>query len=214
MSVDRRCVAEVSEQWEKRCSGPERVWSGRPNPVLTDVAAALRAGRALDVGCGEGTDVLWLAERGWSAEGVDLSPTAVQRARDAARARGLPGARFFVGGLLTWSAGHTSSYDLVTAFFLHDIGDDRTLVLRRAAELVGPAGRLLVVSHVTMPPWAKHRHVPDTTERTSPETDRSALRLGRGWVTDLADIRSSKATGPNGEYATLQDGVLLMRRTA
>lgn len=214
MSVDRRCVAEASEQWEKRYSSSERVWSGRPNPALTDVAAALRAGRALDVGCGEGADVLWLAERGWSAEGVDLSPTAVQRARDAARARDLPGARFFVGGLLRWSEGHTACYDLVTAFFLHDTGDDRTLVLRRAAELVGPAGRLLVVSHVTMPPWATHPHVADTTQRTTPETARSALRPGRGWVTEFADIRPRDATGPNGEHATLQDGVLLMRRTA
>jgi len=40
--------------WEGRYRAHERVWSGRANPVLVDVAGSLLAGAALDLGCGEG----------------------------------------------------------------------------------------------------------------------------------------------------------------
>lgn len=67
----------------------ERAWSGRVNPRLAEVAAGLPSGRALDLGCGEGADALWLAERGWQVVAVDISATALQRAAEAAAARNL-----------------------------------------------------------------------------------------------------------------------------
>lgn len=73
--------AEVTtpEAWEERYTASERIWSGRVNAVLAEIAAGLEPGAALDLGCGEGADVIWLAERGWRAAGVDVSATAVQR---------------------------------------------------------------------------------------------------------------------------------------
>lgn len=56
---------------------------------------ALAPGHALDVGCGTGTNVIYLAQHGWHATGVDFSPVAIRRAR--ADARGLPGAHFIEG---------------------------------------------------------------------------------------------------------------------
>jgi hypothetical protein len=53
------------EFWDVRYSG-EPVWSGSPNPLLVRYAADLTPGAALDVGSGEGADVLWLASRGWT----------------------------------------------------------------------------------------------------------------------------------------------------
>src|SRR5215472_16500028 len=57
------------EFWDERYGG-EPVWSGNPNPLLVRYAADLPPGSALDVGSGEGADVLWLASRGWTVTGA------------------------------------------------------------------------------------------------------------------------------------------------
>ena len=56
---------------------------------------ALPAGRALDLGCGTGTNVIYLARHGWEATGVDFSANAIQQAR--AHANGIAGATFVEG---------------------------------------------------------------------------------------------------------------------
>lgn len=68
--------------WNARYSEKERIWSGRPNPQLVAEAAGLAPGTALDVGCGEGADALWLAARGWQVTGVDISTVALARAAE------------------------------------------------------------------------------------------------------------------------------------
>ncbi len=87
-----------AEHWDRRYSEAGPVWSGRVNPTLKEVAASLDPGRALDIGCGEGGDAVWLAEHGWTVVGLDLSSVALRRAEAAAAERG-------VGGRCTWIAG-------------------------------------------------------------------------------------------------------------
>ena len=58
--------------WDHRYGG-EQIWSGNPNGTLVNEIAGLTAGRALDVGAGEGGDALWLAEQGWSVTASDIS---------------------------------------------------------------------------------------------------------------------------------------------
>ena len=48
-----------------------------------------RKGAVLDVGCGAGSNVLWLARTGYEAHGVDLSPGAIRAAGDRAKAAGV-----------------------------------------------------------------------------------------------------------------------------
>ena len=59
--------------WDERYGADDRVWSGHPNPQLVDRVAALTPGRALDVGCGEGADAVWLARQGWQVTALDVS---------------------------------------------------------------------------------------------------------------------------------------------
>lgn len=59
--------------------GEEARWSGEPNQALVRELSSLEPGRALDIGCGEGADLLWLARRGWEVRGIDHAPTAVAR---------------------------------------------------------------------------------------------------------------------------------------
>ena len=71
-------------EWDARYSEHDGAkWSGRPNGRLVAEVADLASGRALDVGCGEGADAMWLAERGWSVTAIDISDVAVGRAREA-----------------------------------------------------------------------------------------------------------------------------------
>src|SRR5581483_1463470 len=74
--------------WDHRYSG-EPVWSGNPNGSLVAEAGGLTAGRALDVGAGEGGDAIWLAERGWDVTATDISTRALDRIRAEAARRGL-----------------------------------------------------------------------------------------------------------------------------
>src|SRR5262245_4193792 len=57
--------------------------SGVPEPVLIQSveSSALPLGRALDVGCGTGTNAIWLAQHGYEVLGVDLAPLAIEKAR-------------------------------------------------------------------------------------------------------------------------------------
>lgn len=69
--------------WEDSYRSRNQVFSGNPNGVLVAEVTGLPPGQALDVGCGEGADALWLARHGWQVTAVDISPTALQRAADA-----------------------------------------------------------------------------------------------------------------------------------
>ncbi len=79
--------------WEERYGGDGHVWSGRVNPQLVAEAADLPPGRALDVGCGEGGDSVWLAQQGWRVTGVDFADAALTRTAASRRGsgRGRPG---------------------------------------------------------------------------------------------------------------------------
>ena len=75
--------------WEEHYTARPQVWSGRVNAQLADIAVDLDAAHALDLGCGEGADALWLAEHGWTVVAVDISTTALGRAHAVAESRGL-----------------------------------------------------------------------------------------------------------------------------
>jgi SAM-dependent methyltransferase len=68
--------------WDTNVTPPELVRT-------VEGAGALPAGRVLDLGCGTGTNVIYLARRGWEAVGVDFIGQAVRQARHKARAAGV-----------------------------------------------------------------------------------------------------------------------------
>ncbi len=85
----RRVSAMFEEQaWEERYRASPAVWSGNPNPQLVAEATDLPAGRALDIGSGEGADTIWLAARGWQVTALDFSRVALERAAGHAEAAG------------------------------------------------------------------------------------------------------------------------------
>lgn len=133
--------------WDERYRGDEQIWSGNPNAQLVAEVSGLTPGTALDVGCGEGGDVIWLARRGWSVTGADFSANGLARAaRHAAEAGVRDRTDWWQVDARTFAAGGRS-YDLVTSHFLHPPDGGMVEVTRRLAEAVASGGHLLVVGH-------------------------------------------------------------------
>ncbi len=196
--------------WEDRYRGQGRVWSGRANPVLVDVVTPLLPGRALDLGCGEGGDAVWLAQRGWHVTAVDISTTALRRTVEHAAEAGVADrvgvARHELGA--TFPDGE---FDLVSAQFLQSpVELARDAVLRRATAAVAPGGLLLVVEHGAMPPWGEGHghHVFPTVDETF-----AVLDLAPGaWEVERLGAPERVATGPDGHEHVLVDNVVAVRR--
>ena len=202
---------ETQAHWEEHYGERDRVWSGRVNVQFADVVADLTPGRALDLGCGEGADAVWLAERGWDVVAVDISETALGRAREAASARGVGDRIEFVR--LDLSDGFPDGmFDLVSSQFLHStVRLDRTTILAKAAHAIRPGGLLVIVDHGSAPPWvSKLDHV---HEFPSAEEVVAGLDLGDGDFERLrVDAVERQAVGPEGEQRPWMDNVIVLRR--
>ena len=203
--------AETARHWDELYQRRERIWSGRANPHLVDVVDPLPAGTALDLGCGEGADAIWLAGRGWRVTAVDVSATALDRAAAEAATAGVAARIDFQRHDLTRTFPE-GVFDLVSAQFLQSpLEFPRAEVLRAAARAVAPEGRLLIVEHGEVPPWSRlaHPHVRFST----PEETLAALDLDPdGWRTERLDAPRREVTDPDGQPATLVDHLVLVRR--
>jgi SAM-dependent methyltransferase len=137
------------EFWDDRYRSAGQLWSGQPNPQLVAQTAGLTPGDALDVGCGEGADAIWLAARGWTVTAVDISVVALDRAAAHAAARGDGIARrisWRPADLLSWDPG-SRLFDLVSAQFMYLPEVELRSLHRRIAGAVRPGGTLLIVLH-------------------------------------------------------------------
>lgn len=231
---DDTSAAVPADHWEARYAGADRVWSGKVNATTAAVVAELmaeaetnpevgadsapsaKAGSgtrrtAVDLGCGEGGDALWLAEQGWDALGIDISPTAVARASSEAKRRGVS-ARFEAHDLETWAPDGT--YDLITASFLHStVALSRRNILRTAAGAIAQGGHLVLVSHLGFPSWSGAKDHEAHNQFLTPSQELESLALAEGeWTVVTSEIRRRKVTAPDGTPAELDDAVLVLRR--
>jgi len=139
-------AAAQAAEWDSRYGEHDRaMWSGRPNGRLVAETAHIEPGRALDVGCGEGADAIWLAQRGWTVTAIDISEVAVERARDAA-ARAGASVDWLSGDALQTSF-PAGSFDLVSMQYpaLPKAAGERAV--RRLLDAVCPGGVMLAVYH-------------------------------------------------------------------
>ena len=172
-----------------------------------------RPGAALDVGCGEGADAIWLAERGWQVTAVDLSSVALERGAAQASEVGTEVARritWLHADLTEWVPA-AATYDLVSAQFLHLPRDQRQPIHRRIAESVAPGGILLVVGHHPSDLQTTISR-PQAAELFFTASDVGATLVPDDWVILVDEDRPRETLDSEGRSVTVHDSVLKAQR--
>ncbi len=167
----------------------------RASAHLLTETAALAPGRALDAGCGHGSEALWLASRGWRVTAVDFSATALDIARSRAKAIGADVAErieWTEGDLATW-APPPRCYDLVISLYVHVQGSVGEMVGRLGAG-VAPGGTLLLVGHRPIDPATGAPTPAAGQVQVSVDTAVDALDP-REWRIEVAEERPRDAAG-------------------
>jgi SAM-dependent methyltransferase len=84
--------AHTDRDWQDKYVSGDTPWdSGLPSRELQRVLAERRIvpGRALELGCGTGTNAVFLAQQGFEVTAVDCAPLALAKARAKASAAGV-----------------------------------------------------------------------------------------------------------------------------
>jgi SAM-dependent methyltransferase len=178
--------AGSARDWAGRYDGGDLPWdTGEPDRHLVEVVRAFPVppGRALEVGCGTGTNAVWLASAGFAVHAVDIAATAIEAARERARKSGasveLETLDFLRDDL------QAGPFDFIFdrgCLHVFDDVDDQVQFARRVARLLEPDGLWLSVSGSTEGPERDHgpprRSARDLVQAIEPVLEIVELRTG------------------------------------
>ncbi|MEV7673579.1 class I SAM-dependent methyltransferase [Streptomyces sp. NPDC000963] len=199
----------VRDEWDSRYSERHRLWSGQPNGALVAEVADLAPGRALDVGCGEGADAIWLARAGWDVTALEVSGVALARAAAHARDAGAD-VRWVHAGLAE-AALPPASFDLVSAQYPALLRTPDAAAEHALLAAVAPGGVLLLVHHAGM-----EDHHPEPQDAAFDPADyvwpsMVAALLGDDWRIEVDEERP-RVVPEGGAGAHHTDDVVLRAR--
>lgn len=207
--TDRQGAVFGDREWDERYSADDRIWSGEPNGALIAEIADLTPGRALDVGCGEGADAVWLASLGWRVTALDVSAVALSRARQVARDAGVDVE--WVRAALVEADLPPGGFDLVSAQYPALPKTPGHETERRLLSLVAPGGTLLVVHHADVDAAYGKEHGFDPAHYVWPADVVAAL--DETWEVQT-DERRPRRLPTGGDPRHTHDLVLRARRRA
>lgn len=180
-------------------------WSGNPNQTVVAQVHGMTPGRVLDIGCGEGADVLWFAQQGWEVAGIDHAPTAVARAKELIDAAVAESPELLAHVEVASFPGFAGTdFDLITCAYGQLPQSADTLSALRGSLKVG--GTLLLVHHdfpashdvhateIILPAWA-------------------AEHLGEAFEVDKLDTATRQVTSGVGAHH-MDDVFLVATRVA
>jgi len=129
-----------------------------PTLFLADICNRRKPGTALDLGCGSGTDSVYLAQQGWDVTSLDFIPKALEYTQQRAEKLGVS-IRPVEADITTWEP--PQSYDLVLDHgLLHNMDPDRYPAYReRVMRAIGPDGELVLLHWHPLYPDQPHGNV-------------------------------------------------------
>ncbi len=179
--VTGKAVGVESEDWNRRYEGTELLWTAQANRVLMSEVGTMAPGRALDLGCGEGRNAVWLGSHGWRVTGVDFSDVGLEKARRLAEAQGVE-VEWVLADLRSYEPPR-DAYDLVVVLYLHLHADERRAAHTAAAAALRTGGTMLVLGH----------DLANLTEGYGGPQDSSVLFTVEDVVEDLPNLSTVKA---------------------
>jgi SAM-dependent methyltransferase len=120
--------------------------TGRPQPAIIRLAEAGQIrGSVLDVGCGTGENLLYLAARGHEAWGLDFVPVAIERAKAKAAERQI-GAYLLVANALELNKLGRQFDTVIDCGLFHTFADtERPVFVKGLAEVLRSGGLLYIL---------------------------------------------------------------------
>jgi len=201
--------AAQAAEWDARYTERDGArWSGRPNGRLLAEVAGLSPGRALDVGCGEGADAIWLARIGWTVTAIDISEVAVTRARESAE---------LAGAVVEWVCGDAlqtpfpaGSFDLVSMQYPALPKAAGEAAVRALLGTVRPGGLLLAVYHDLSDEHREHMKSQGVDPADYVDAGDLGRLLGDGFTIELDAVEPRIDPPPDNPH--IADVVLRARR--
>jgi cyclopropane fatty-acyl-phospholipid synthase-like methyltransferase len=117
-------------------------------PEVEEFVQTHPPGRALDLGCGTGTNVIYLAQHGWQAMGVDFVSRTIHFAEEKARQAGVE-AKFYTGNVTNLSE-IEGNFDLILDIgCFHSLSTDaKTVYATNFSRLLAPQGTFLLYGFI------------------------------------------------------------------
>lgn len=134
-----------SASWTDRHAAAAMAWDITPNQFVVAACRKLPAGRALDLGAGEGSNSVWLAGRGWRVTAIDTDTIQVGRIQSHSALLGRP-VDAVVGDAVSYRP-PAAAFDLILLSYLQLPDHQLRQVLGHVAPALAPGGRILIVGH-------------------------------------------------------------------
>jgi SAM-dependent methyltransferase len=173
------------------------IWE-RPVPPsdLVDLVGGSSPGRALDLGCGTGTDSIYLAGHGWDVTAVDMVPRALAIARRRAAAAGV--SPRFVAGDVTRLAdlGVGRGYTLILDFgCFHTLPEDRREPYVDSVSTAAAPGATLLLYGFARPPRLAPMHAGVTADEVGGRFSQAGWDLvsAERMVADAIEVAGRRA---------------------
>jgi cyclopropane fatty-acyl-phospholipid synthase-like methyltransferase len=157
----------------RRLSFEHWYWLGRTPwdtgispPELLEFIETHQAGRAIDIGCGTGTNVVTLARAGWQVTGIDFASRAIRKAKRKVAASGVQ-AELYVRDV-------TDLHDITGPFDLAlDLGCFHGVLHSRRTKYLEELDRILARGGY----WLLYAFLKTDADHAQPGMDEAAIRM-------------------------------------